>query len=151
MNPLLITTLLLILGIWLGFRVGAWWSRRSLDRVIEDRLAARGLMVSDEVAALLRRPTVDGVARKMIRKMGLCAYADLLVEGVPITLVCHNKAHLQRAVTAIEQEKPAIVARMQQARASDQADDAIAELKRTAEEKTAAAAPKLEVIDGGVK
>lgn len=127
--------LMLMLGLWAGFRLGLWWSRRSLDTVIAQQVAKRGWQPSPEFLAMLRRPTVDGVARRTLRKMGLAAYADVLLGGTPITLVCHNKALLQRAVSAIIKEKDAIEGHMQQALHDAQADAVIASLKQGAGSK----------------
>lgn len=114
MNPL-VFSLLVMMGVWLGFRLGLWWSRRSLETVIEAEVAKRGFRPSPEFTALLRRPTVDGVARKLLRKRGLCSYADILLLGETITLVCHDGRLLQRACDAIAKLKADIQLEMAQA------------------------------------
>jgi hypothetical protein len=124
------TACVAMLGVFLGHRLGLWWARKSLDRIINDRLKGAGLQVSDEMAMLLRRPTVDGVARKMIRKMGLCAYSDIRLEGTTITLVCHDKKLLQRACDGIVATKPAIEEHMQGAMDSAAAEKAMAAIAK---------------------
>lgn len=88
------------LGIfWTGYRLGMWDVKRRIR-------------LSPEMAALLRRPTVDGVARKILQKRGLCAYSDVMLQGETITLVCHDKALLHLASEAIGHFKPALQKRM---------------------------------------
>lgn len=130
--------LMLMLGLWAGFRLALWWSRRSLDTVIAQQVAARGWQPSPEFLAMLRRPTVDGVARRTLRKMGLAAYADVLLEGTPITLVCHNKALLQRAVSAIINDKDNIETLMQHALAEANIEAAVTQIKADAAKANAA-------------
>ena len=87
MNALQISLLLLV-GIWAAYRLGMWDARRRIR-------------LSPQMTALLRRPTVDGVARKFLQKRGLCAYSDIMLQGETITLVCHDKALLDGAVNAL--------------------------------------------------
>lgn len=148
MNPLYLS-LGVVLGTWLGYRIGLWWTKRSLERIIHQTMARQGLKLDPELTALLRRPTVDGVARKILRKRGLCAYADVMLQGEAITLVCHDKALLQRAASAITEMKPELQARMVHAAASALADQAIASID--ADKRKASGKPNLSVIDGGVK
>jgi hypothetical protein len=94
--------LILVLACWAFYRLALWEARRGLETALNETLAKRGLRIDPEFAMLLRRPTVDGVARKILQKRGLCAYADIMLRGEAITLVCHDKAHLDLAVKAIE-------------------------------------------------
>jgi hypothetical protein len=150
-------SLLVMMGVWLGFRLGLWWSRRSLETVIEADVAKRGFRPSPEFTALLRRPTVDGVARRLLRKRGLCSYADVMLLGETITLVCHDGRLLQRACNAIAKLKADL--QLEMAQASQDAREIATGVKvSTAPEFHAPPLPEkpastepFSVIDGGVK
>jgi hypothetical protein len=104
MNPLFLP-LLGVLACWAFYRLALWESRRGLEQAIAQAMAAKGLQLSPELTELLRRPTVDGVARKILQKRGLCAYADWLVRGETVTLVCHSKAHLDLVLVVLAAKK----------------------------------------------
>jgi hypothetical protein len=109
--------LIVLLAVLLTWRVAAWWSKRHLDQAIAKVIAQGGLHPSEEFMALLRRPTVDGVARRVLKKMGLANWADVLVLGMPVTLVCHDRAHLQQLCDAIKALQPELEEQMRLASA----------------------------------
>ena len=105
---------LVVLVTW---RLAQWWHKRTLDAAIARVVQQGGFAPSEEFLALLRRPTVDGVARRVLKRMGLANWADVLLLGVPMTLVCHDKAALQAACDALKVLQADIETQMRQASA----------------------------------
>jgi hypothetical protein len=151
--------------IFAGYRLGVWRSRKTLDQVMERQLASRGFAPSEEFVALLRRPTVDGVARRVVKKMGLCATSDITLSGTTITMVCHDKALLQRAAMAIHGLRRDVEGAMVRALLAKSAEEdkakatkpatlhAMDEMELPLESKVfkGPAKPELKVLDGGKK
>ncbi|HWA28090.1 MAG TPA: hypothetical protein VG734_20735 [Lacunisphaera sp.] len=106
------SALVSVLLCWAFYRLALWQSKRGLDKAIETAMSEKGLQLSPELTALLRRPTVDGVARKILQKRGLCVYADWMVRGETVTLVCHDNTHLNHVLKVLAAKKDEIEALM---------------------------------------
>jgi hypothetical protein len=142
-HPYIILAIVSSLTFWAGYRLAKWQSKRGLDVAIERALASGGLRMSEEFTALLRRPTVDGVARRTLKKMGMANYMDVNLLGLTVTIVGHSKSHLNHVAAALHALRKEIEDRMR-------LESFKAQMKEQ-EAKTPAPAAEagLRVLDGG--
>lgn len=119
MNPLhLWVALVAAVTALLFFRFGLWWSRIHLDAIIESRLAAKGMRLSDQLNRIERKATVDRQAQRLQRKLGTAAYVDVMLGGLEVTIVGNSKEHLNRTSAAIHANRGSIEAAMAAATAA---------------------------------